>query len=680
VKPLFLLLSISMLSVAVAPAFAQMTVVNAASFDAAQPIAPGSFVAAFGQNLCSQTMTGNLVAPGQLPATLGGCSVTVAGIPAMLQYVSPSQVNFIMPTGVASGQATVTIHNGSQMMTGTAVTGSAGPGMFALNGMGMGEGAMLNGDLWRTPPFSTTTNGHATVVAMYVTGMDTSSSPVVTVGGMPGNVVWFGDISSYPGLQQINMTLADGMAGVGRVPVMVTSSGQASNITFMHVLPTNAMMQGMPGWSEGMTMADNMPRGHELSDLAFNPSNNTTLVTDENDDVIRVISMTSKSTTATITLPSGSQVHAVAVNATGNLAAAALSAKASVALIDLTQNKVTSVIGTGYYPSRVAFSGSNLLVTSSASGTLSVIDASSGTTTQTVKVGIGASGIAVSGNIALITNMQAGSLSIVDLTTFGVSTVALPAGSRPREAAISAQANKAVITTPMSNGFLIIDLGSRAVTQVSTSAWNAMGPSAVATNGSTAYVANQMTSSVTVVDLASSSIVKTMPVDPGPVALAVVPTNNQLVVLAEGTGTVDVVDQGSGSTVTRMNAGDTERQGQFTMPIVSSVAPNTASAGSTFTLTMTGSGFTSVRGIEFTLTTTGMGGGGMMGGGMGGGMGQADSNITVSNMQVDPSGAQITATVQILPAATAGTRQIRLETDHGEVMGMMTNSLFTVTK
>jgi hypothetical protein len=47
---------------------------------------------------------------------------------------------------------------------------------------------------------------------------------------------------------------------------------------------------------------------------------------------------------------------------------------------------------------------------------------------------------------------------------------------------------------------------------------------------------------------------------------------------------------------------------------------------------------------------------------------------------VDPSGAQITATVQILPAATAGTRQIRLETDHGEVMGMMTNFLFTVTK
>jgi uncharacterized protein (TIGR03437 family) len=669
-----------MLSVAVAPAFAQMTVVNAASFDAAQPIAPGSFVAAFGQNLCSQTMTGSLAAPGQLPTTLGGCSVTVAGIAAMMQYVSPGQVNFIMPAGVASGQATVTVHNGSQIMTGTAATASAGPGMFALNGMGMGEGAMLNGDLWRTPPFSTSTNGHATVVAMYVTGMDTLSTPTVTVGGMPANVVWYGDISAYPGLQQINIMLTDGMAGVGRVPVMMTSNGQASNITSMHVLPTTAMMQGMPGWSQGMMMADNMPRGHELSYLAFNASNNTALVTDENDDVIHVISMTSKSTTATITLPSGSQAHAVAVNASGNLAAVGLSAKASVALIDLTQNKVISVIGTGYYPSRVAFSGSNLLATSSASGTLSLIDTGNGVITQTIKVGIGASGIAVSGNIALVTNMQAGSLSIVDLTSFGVSTIPIPAGSRPMEVAISQQANKAVITTPMSNGLLVLDLGSKTITQVSTATWNAMGPGAVAINGSTAYIANQMTSSVTVVDLASSSVVKTIPVDPGPVALAVVPANSQLLVLAEGTGTLDMVDPGSGSMETRMNAGDTERQGQFTMPLVSSVTPNTASAGSTFTLTMTGSGFQGVHSIEFTLTGMGMGGGGMMGGGMGGGMGQADSNIAVSNMQVDASGAQITATVQILPAATAGTRQIRLETDHGEVMGMMTTSLFTVTK
>ena len=109
-----------------------------------------------------------------------------------------------------------------------------------------------------------------------------------------------------------------------------------------------------------------------------------------------------------------------------------------------------------------------------------------------------------------------GSISIINLTNNTVSNVALPAGSRPHEVAISAQANKAVISTPMSNGFLIFDLGTKAFKQVATSTWNGMGPGAVALNGNTVYIANQMTASVTVADLVSGAIVKTFPVDPGP--------------------------------------------------------------------------------------------------------------------------------------------------------------------
>jgi len=71
---------------------------------------------------------------------------------------------------------------------------------------------------------------------------------------------------------------------------------------------------------------------------------------------------------------------------------------------------------------------------------------------------------------------------------------------------------------------------------------------------------------------------------------------------------------------------------------------------------------------------------------MGGGAGQVmgagaeDANIKVSNFQVNAAGTQITASVQILSFATAGTRLIRLETKQAQVMGMMTGSLFTVTK
>ena len=660
----------------ISQAFAQMTVVNGASFDPSQPVAPGSFATMFGQNLCSQTMAGNWIAPGQLPTMLGGCSVTVNGAPAMMQYVSQGQINFIMPSGMASGQATVMVNTGTQTMSGTMMAGPAGPGTFALNGMGMGEGAMLNSAMGQIGPFSTTTSGQPTYVSIYVTGLDLTTTPSVMIGGMHVDVMWSGNAPGYAGLQQINITLPAGMAGVGRAPVMVTSNGQAGNVTFMHVLPTTAMMQGMPGMGQGMSVAENMMRGHEMSYVAFNASNSTALVTDENDDVVRVISLTSSSTTATITLPSGSQAHGIAVNAAGNLAAVSLSAKASVALIDLAQNKVISTIGTGYYPSRLAFSGSNLLVTNSASGTVSVIDTSTRTVTQTVNVGLGASGIAVAGSTAVVGNMQAGSISIINLANYSVSTVTLPAGSRPHEVAISAQGNKAVITTPMANGFLILDLGTKAFTQVGTSTWNGMGPGAVAINGNSVYVANQMTASVTVADLVSGAVVKTFPVDPGPMAVAVNTAKNQLLVLAEGTGTLDVVDLASYGVISRIDAGSTERQGQFSMSLVTSITPASAAAGSSFALTIAGSGFQGVQGIEFLLTGTGVGGG-MMGGG---GMGQGDPNIKISNVQVNSAGTQITASIQILAAAATGTRQVRLETTNGEFMGMATGTLFTVTK
>jgi uncharacterized protein (TIGR03437 family) len=367
--------------------------------------------------------------------------VAVNGIPAMLQFVSPGQINFVVPQNLGAGMSTVMVNNGSQTQSGTMIAGQAGPGVFATNGMGMGEGAMLNGMMWSLGPFSTTTNGQPTYVAMYVTGLDPSTKPVVTIGGIPVDVMWFGNAPGYAGLQQINFMLPSGMAGVGRAPVTVTSNGQVSNVTFMHVLPTAGMMQGMPGWGQGMMVGENMARGHEMSYMAWNAVNSTALVTDENDDVVRIISLVSNSTTATITLPSGSQAHALAVNSTGAMAAVALSAKASVALIDLTTNKVTALVGTGYYPSRLVFSGSSLLVTNAGSGTVSVIDTTSKTVAQTINVGLGASGIGVSGSTAVVANMQAGSLSIINLTNYAVSNVLLPAGFRPREVAINAQAS-----------------------------------------------------------------------------------------------------------------------------------------------------------------------------------------------------------------------------------------------
>ena len=61
-------------------------------------------------------------------------------------------------------------------------------------------------------------------------------------------------------------------------------------------------------------------------------------------------------------------------------------------------------------------------------------------------------------------------------------------------------------------------------------------------------------------------------------------------------------------------------------------------------------------------------------------MGSEDMNIKVSDVQANATGRQVTASVQILSSTVAGTRQIHLETDQGEVLGMMSGSLFTITK
>lgn len=679
--------------------WAQMTIVNGASFNPNGPMAAGSFVTAFGQNLCAHTAAGEWIGPGQLPTAIAGCSVTVNGVPAMMHYVSPGQMNFLVPMGAVAGIAHVRVHNGDQEIDGSMSIGPAGPGIFSMNGMGIGEGAMMHGTIWQAGPFSTTTGGQPTPVSIYVTGLDLSSKPMVKVGGVEVEVTWFGNAPGFAGLQQINITLPEHLAGVGMAPVTVTSSGVISNVTFMNILPTSSMMQGMPGWGSGMMVGENMSRGREMSYLAYNASNNTALVTDEADDVLRVISLDTFDTVQTITLPNGSEAHAVAVNAQGTMAAVALSHNASVALVNLLQPSDISIIGTGVYPSHLAFSPAGLLVTNAGSGTVTVIDTAIRSVITNLDVGFGPAGIAVAGTTAVVANMQGGTVSMIDLADYSVATVNLPLGTRPHDVAIESALNKAVITTPMSNDFLVLDLATGQFNSVQTSIWNAMGPGAAVTHGSRAYIANQMTASVTVVDLNTNAVLHTFPVDPGPRALAVDPARNRLLVLSHGTGVLSAIDLNSFAVVARANATDGDALGRWTLPAVTSISPSYARRGTAFVMTITGANLHDVDEIEFHIMGTGssMGPGGGMGsgGGMASGGAMAgssgagpvsssmmhhDESVGTSNLRVSEDGSTITVSVEIRSDAIPGVRRVGSETSHGEVIGgPVSNNWFTVT-
>jgi uncharacterized protein (TIGR03437 family) len=133
------------------PEIATGGVVSAASWGS--PVAPGEMVAIFGSNLASAQQSAN--AP--LPFTLAETSVTFNGIAAPLAFVSPAQINAVVPASLATAfnmlPATIFTITGATVVVTTAAGSSAPanlalttayPGFFTSDGSGCGQASALN--------------------------------------------------------------------------------------------------------------------------------------------------------------------------------------------------------------------------------------------------------------------------------------------------------------------------------------------------------------------------------------------------------------------------------------------------------------------------------------------------------------------------------------------------------
>src|SRR5262249_21049598 len=125
-----------------------VTTVSAASFiGLPAAVAKGSIAAAFG----TQLATGVQAAVSQpLPTTLLTTTVTVNGTLASLFFVSPNQVNYLIPPNAADGDAQVVITsiagNGDQIVSrGQIKIASAAPAIFTAGSSGTGAPAALTG-------------------------------------------------------------------------------------------------------------------------------------------------------------------------------------------------------------------------------------------------------------------------------------------------------------------------------------------------------------------------------------------------------------------------------------------------------------------------------------------------------------------------------------------------------
>ena len=201
-------------------------------------VAPGSIASLFGTGLAS----GIVQASGfPLTTTLGGSSVSVAGVPAPLFYVSPGQINFQVPSSTASGDVGVVVNGpgGASASFSFTVTAQA-PAIYQY---GTNRAVAQNADGSLNSDSAPAAAG--SVITVYLTGQGGVSSPVpdgdatpssspdsavatatATIGTQSATVQFLGLTPEFAGLAQANIQVP--ALPTGDYPLVITVGGLVS--------------------------------------------------------------------------------------------------------------------------------------------------------------------------------------------------------------------------------------------------------------------------------------------------------------------------------------------------------------------------------------------------------------------------------------------------------------------
>ena len=220
-----------------------LAAVNAGDFRGGM-LAPDSIAVVFGANLAPRA---EIAQSFPLNTELSGVTLTVNGIAAPLFYISPTQINFLVPAGVGPGLATIIVkHAVGGYALGTTEIVSASPALFTADATGRGDAVALataDGVNYQTAPFDVSVNGRPNVLILFGTGLrramatnpsddnGVAESVSVTVDGQSARVLYAGAQGTFAGLDQLNVELPATLAGVGprRVTVQVSVNGGQTN-------------------------------------------------------------------------------------------------------------------------------------------------------------------------------------------------------------------------------------------------------------------------------------------------------------------------------------------------------------------------------------------------------------------------------------------------------------------
>jgi uncharacterized protein (TIGR03437 family) len=230
-------------------------IVSASAFGGFPSIAPGSWIEIYGDNLFSGPATqwslsqfNNNVAP----TSLGNVSVSVGGAAAYIDFVSPGQVNALVPSTAPIGATTISLTNSNGKTDDYPVyvtatqPGFLAPSAFSINGKQY-VGALFSDQTFALPSnaisgvpsrpaqpgdvltiygvgFGTVTGGFT--AGTIVTAANSLTTPIqVFFGNTQAVVSYSGLAPSYTGLYQFNVTVPAGLAANSAEPISFTLGG-----------------------------------------------------------------------------------------------------------------------------------------------------------------------------------------------------------------------------------------------------------------------------------------------------------------------------------------------------------------------------------------------------------------------------------------------------------------------
>jgi uncharacterized protein (TIGR03437 family) len=229
-------------------------VISLSGFGGNQKIAPGGFVEIYGVKLAGETRqwSGDDFQNGVAPNKLGQSQVTMNGIPAFINLVSPTQINCMVPDGVAPGDVSIVVTDGTSSSDPFHVTSAARvPGLLAPASFRAGDkqyvAAFLPDQSFAGPdglvpgaPFRPAVPGDTLV--LYGVGFGAVTPPVaagkisgegsllpnvqVTLGTVSAAVQYAGLTPGLVGLYQFNIVVPGGVTG--DQPLVISVDGVAA--------------------------------------------------------------------------------------------------------------------------------------------------------------------------------------------------------------------------------------------------------------------------------------------------------------------------------------------------------------------------------------------------------------------------------------------------------------------